>query len=238
VSYVTAKQIIAPTTATPGANFAGIAFNATGQLYMATPNQLYRLENNLTLTNLGVFSSSGAGADITSCNFPLVVLPVTFQRFSATAQRDNSVLLTWSLSQEMEVKDFIVERSVDGTNWQDIGTSEDSSFTDSDPLYGANYYRIRWVEENGASGYSVIRKVGVAEGSHLVLWPNPARDMLCVRGDGGTIRIFDLRGQVLIESLLQAGMSRISLASLASGDYIAQVELSNGQKENRLLIRE
>jgi len=72
-------QIIAPTTLPPGGNtFGGIALTVTGKIFLSTntpDNKLYQLESNKSLTLLSTMSLNGIGNDLTSCNFPMVVLP-------------------------------------------------------------------------------------------------------------------------------------------------------------------
>ena len=83
---MTMHQMLAPTTASPGAqSFGGVAFNASGQLIMSTnsgDNRLYRLENNLSLTYLSTMTVDGVGTDLTSCNYPLWVLSPSWSEFT------------------------------------------------------------------------------------------------------------------------------------------------------------
>jgi len=251
VASVTATQVLPYTTPTPsGVVFAGIAFNNTGQIFMSTPNQLYRLENNLALTNLGAFSNPGAGADLTSCNFPLVILPVSWKSFSAETETDNNVLLTWVLDQQINSKVYFIEHSTDGSAWQDIGSVENTgdnigagnySFIHVDPADGKNYYRIRQLDGNNNSNYSEVRAVSIAGSGRIRVWPNPAKDIICIRNTGysGSVRIIDLRGRALIESPLRAGVNKISVESLSPDVcYIVRVELPNGESFNQRFIRQ
>jgi hypothetical protein len=124
VASATMKQIVGITAMPSSPNFAGIAFSSTGQIYLTTStgsNQLYRLESNLTLTYLTTFSADGAGADLTSCNFPISILAVKWENFSAAAQSNATVALNWSVSDETGSRGFNVERSADGTTWSPIG---------------------------------------------------------------------------------------------------------------------
>lgn len=52
--------------------FTGIAFNATGQIYLGTPNRIYRLNNDFTITQLA--NVSGA-SDLASCSLPITAFP-------------------------------------------------------------------------------------------------------------------------------------------------------------------
>src|SRR5579871_1043099 len=98
VASITVKQIIAPTTATPGAGFVGIAFDPSGNIYMATSTDLYILKSGLSLSHLGSFSVGGVCGDLTSCNFPFDILPVTWENLSVTPQQNNTVSIEWALA--------------------------------------------------------------------------------------------------------------------------------------------
>ena len=117
VASITVKQLIAPTASTPaGAGFVGIAFDPSGNMYMATSTDLYILDNVLTLNHIGVFSVAGVCGDLTSCNFPFSILPVSWGSFMATVQENKSVSIAWEASQQIDNKGYYIEHSVDGAN--------------------------------------------------------------------------------------------------------------------------
>jgi hypothetical protein len=69
---VTAKQIIAPTATTPaGDAFEGIAFNASGQIYMAASDGgFYKLNTASTaLVHVGTLSNNAVANDLASCSY-------------------------------------------------------------------------------------------------------------------------------------------------------------------------
>ncbi len=72
------------------------------------------------------------------------------------------IALTWSASIQSTAAGFSVQRSADGTTWQEIGqlqvaTSSDSfRLTDEAPLTGRSSYRLRIDEHSGRFSYSNI----------------------------------------------------------------------------------
>src|SRR3954470_17193633 len=110
VASLTVQQIIPPTTATPNGNsFGGIAFNNTGQIFISTnppDDKLFRLNNDRSFTFLATFSVSGVGNDLTSCNFPFIVLPVSWESFSAELTVNKQVLINWAVSQQSNNKGY------------------------------------------------------------------------------------------------------------------------------------
>ncbi|HYK55273.1 MAG TPA: LamG domain-containing protein, partial [Flavisolibacter sp.] len=118
--------------------------------------------NNGTLTN---FALTGATSNFIAQGSSLVVLPLKWDSFTAQSQ-GNNVLLKWRTSSELNTKNFVVQRSIDGRLWSDIGqvaaagssyTIKEYSYTDVHPVEGINFYRILQTDIDGRSSYSNIR---------------------------------------------------------------------------------
>ncbi len=111
---------------------------------------------------------------------PSAVLPVTFISLSAIKE-GNGIRVNWSLASESNVKQYEIERSIDGVNFESIGSQVYDAtlngryvWTDQLPLNGWNYYRIRNVDLDGKSGWSSVVKVNNANVSASVsVYPNP-----------------------------------------------------------------
>ena len=88
-------------------------------------------------------------ADLTSCNFPTSILPITFKSFSASL-KNNKVSLDWQVSKDEPVLGYTIERSSNSTTWEKIGEvnavacnlTTSFSFMDYVPASGKNFYRI------------------------------------------------------------------------------------------------
>ena len=79
-------------------------------------------------------------------------LPVTLLKFEAEKIGDQA-LLTWTTALEFNNSHFIIQRSADGINFEDIGkvyskksTPNAYNFTDNKPNKGINYYRLKQVD--------------------------------------------------------------------------------------------
>lgn len=246
---VTCTKIIDPSTATPGgSSFAGMAFSTTGQVYLSTitgDDKLYLLQSNLTLSYIGTFTVSGVGNDLTSCNFPLTVLPVIWQSFSAQLQSNGQVLLSWVISKQVQNKGFGVEYSRDGNHWEELvfipdagGQQEETSYSyiHPAPFPGKNFYRIRQVDFNGSQTWSETRTIDIQSNVVVSCSPNPARDMIQVHTNssmlGATLRIFDQSGRPLRQSILTGETSALNIGSLPAGLYIVHIQSVNGDIRN------
>jgi len=256
VASFTVTQIIAPTATTPtGQSFAGIAFSPSGQIYMATKsgNRLYRMESNLSLTYIGAMTTSDIGNDLTSCSFPLRVLPIMWRSFDAVLKSNNTVLLTWEVTEETN-KGFYVQFSTDGARWENLTFIESKnlpetitrySFTHFSKLSGKHYYRIRGVGRDDDESYSTVKTISIKnEKQAISLWPNPAKNQVNIINDGssGTVfvqaQIFDLSGKQLSEIRMSPGENTININSLRAGTYLIRLKAENGLSVNEKIIKQ
>lgn len=80
-----------------------------------------------------------------------------------------------------------------------------------------------------------------ADGTSLLVYPNPFTDMLFIQKDGGffqnaTLQITDLSGRTIAREILSGGTLQLSLQELPTGMYILQVE-ENGQSTTSQIIK-
>ncbi|MEQ1675976.1 MAG: T9SS type A sorting domain-containing protein [Chitinophagaceae bacterium] len=253
VASVTVTRRIAPTTPTPtGRNIAGIAFNSTGQIFMSTKtdDRLYRLENNLTLTYKGTFPVTDVGNDLTSCTFPLGVLPLTWMSFTATLQNEKCVLLNWQIA-EKSTHRFQVQHSTDGNNWITISLVEVQTTDTEGQLYaylhnnpppGNNYYRIKTSNEDGKDAFSQTRMVFVKiKGSLFTIWPNPGSALVNITADSYgvlQVRIIDLAGRLQLDKQLKAGETSFTVSSLKPGIYLLSIYTQTGTVQSQKFIKQ
>ena len=89
-------------------------------------------------------------------------LPITLSSLTATTN-NKSIQTNWHTSTELNTSHFIIQHSIDGSSFTDIGTvkaigsgANGYSFTDSKPTVGTNYYRLKSVDKDGASTFSKV----------------------------------------------------------------------------------
>ena len=116
---------------------------------------------------------------------PAKVLPVTFTSITAT-QQGKHIDVQWRVDNEMNINQYEVEKSINGTDFTTIATATPASnngrsavyvVADASPVDGYNYYRVKSVDVNGAMNYSAIVKVlmGSLQQS-MAIYPNPVTD--------------------------------------------------------------
>ncbi|HLK27676.1 MAG TPA: T9SS type A sorting domain-containing protein [Puia sp.] len=251
IASITVQQLITPTTSTlSGANFVGIAFDPSGNIFMATNYNLYKLSTSLSLSLLGAFNVSGICGDLTSCNFPFTILAVSFENITATAQNDQSVSISWTVSEQKNNKGYYIEHSTNGSDWNELsfvainatfGTAK-YDFIDNNPTKGANYYRIHEVDLDGSGSYSEVKLVNMqnAAVNYVQVWPNPAKDVIKIQNnnDFSVARIYNQSGSLISEARLKSGTNTINVSSLSFGAYIVNVKDANGKSYNQKFIKQ
>ena len=173
------------------------------------------------------------------------LLPVSLLNFDA--QRNGKVNdITWTTSQEANTNKFIVERSTDGgQNFKEIAqvaatgnssTVRNYGFTDVAPVKGINYYRLRIVDLDNSSKYSVIKNVKNLGTIDFTFAPNPVLQsmklMLDVeKADKGSITITDMSGKPVYNSFINVvpgnNILTIETGSFSQGTYIITVQTSD-----------
>lgn len=170
-----------------------------------------------------------------------IALPVSLTSFTAKRQTDVSVLLRWTTVSELQNSHFAIERSSDGVQYKVIGTVQASgnamgftySFTDSDPLVGANYYRLKQFDIDGREqvyGVRLIQFENVA--TALGLYPNPVTNtfklvLSTVPTKPLNYSIQNVSGQIMQVGIISLREQWLETSGLAAGVYVLSLE--NGQ---------
>lgn len=175
---------------------------------------------------------------------PFSPLPIKFESFTLS-RTSNNVLVQWSVSQEVNVSMYEVERSVDGTSWSTIAyvapvtttsSVKNYSFTDKSLSAKTIYYRIKEVDFDAKTSYSSIQsihtevttaasniKIASLQNKVLLQFPTLVKGQV-------VIRFVSLSGQVLDQQTINNPLGQVMLNSKLTGNYI--ISVSNGQDIN------
>lgn len=157
--------------------------------------------------------------------------------------------LIWSTASEHDNDHFDVERSADGQDFERIGavagagnSQELVTYTlkDERPLRGANYYRLKQVDTDGASTYSNIIMLTSKGGEELctlrTLDPEGLYALHCAVQDGATVELFSSAGQPLRRMRFSGGgPQEVDLRRFAPGLYYARVTDGDEVRSIKLL---
>lgn len=185
------------------------------------------------------------------------LMPMSIVSFTAIAS-GNKAILTWSIVNEIDVDNYSIERSTNGTDFKAISKTAGVNrtaytYTISDDLNavtatGKVYYRIVQTSKNGDIFYTDIIPVNynhMAVANKLTISPNPATSYITLSvnstvAGASTIRIFSQSGQQVFNKsyTLVAGANNINIqniGNLISGAYIVSVTSSNTTQTGKFL---
>ncbi len=183
------------------------------------------------------------------------ILPVQFISFTGESISGQGNHLQWTLSHELENAGFMVERSLDGTHFIDIGevpgrgnsqTEVSYDYMDRSPATGiVNYYRLRQIDKNGTESHSETIAIHNLDGPSIQVLPTRVKDKLRILGDGGSFpglvfSITNVQGaRVLLRTLPQAQIdTEVDLGGFSAGMYFFEVRSNQGTLMSGKLIKE
>lgn len=183
------------------------------------------------------------GSNLTAANC-ITLLPVKLVSFTASPD-GNSALLNWRVSDEVNVSHYLVQASSDGQNFQTVGNVTANNQANYRFLYqdgisvGLLYYRLKMVDADGKSSYSVVVKIQdnnvQDQGLHIVT--NPVVNGLNIIGmkNKGELRIIDLTGKTMLQQPVRSQTMSVDAGSLRPGLYILQYSDGNTAEVQKFL---
>lgn len=165
------------------------------------------------------------------------MLPIELISFDIHPNKTNSeVILTWETASELNSAYFLIERSLNGFDYQTIGKVQAAgssnqlnsySFTDITPDEGVNYYRLNQFDFDGKNEYSAVKGVEINRPEFSVtLFPNPFSSSIeIVNNDflenrSVELRIYDAIGKLMMMKILTKKITTIETADFPSGAYL------------------
>jgi hypothetical protein len=184
----------------------------------------------------------------------VLALPVEFLDFTHHYNEQYGVKLMWSTASEQENDYYTVYRSVNGENFNKIGTVDGAgnsselhhySMTDPFPEIGINYYRLSQTDINGHEIALKTISVNVQkEFEGLIIAPNPVRgypEVSFTNGFESEVRmdIYKATGERVHSRTFIAtkGLNKIQFDSepLSSGVYILVISGSRQTKRIKFI---
>jgi hypothetical protein len=233
---------------------------ATGGAYAAASAKVVDCGGTAPFYNNGsVTGNIATGSGFTSFSpFGItsntVVLPVSFINFSGSRIGKSNKLI-WTTGSEQNNLGFDVERSLDGQNYTSIAfentqasggnstTNLSYNFTDDKINTGTvQYYRLRQVDVNNQSRYSVIVKIKGEQTSVLTIdgiAPNPVQNTLAARISSPSknlinLQLVDMMGRIIQQQkviiLEGSNVIPVNVSSLNSGIYLLKAIFADNKQ--------
>jgi hypothetical protein len=232
-----------------GAPLTNLSSSTIANPNFTSPPDLY----NYTYTVLVTDAAGCTGSN--TVNVFCAVLPVELLTFDVSKVPEGN-LLSWQTASEVNNEGFFIERSSDGTNFEDIGFQEGAgnsniinsyTFIDTSPNEGINYYRLRQVDFDGKEEYSklvAINNRSVSTKELISVYPNPSRDkievMFSAEDYGGSIQIFDAAGKMVYDrnEKFEQGVNikSINTSNFAPGIYFIVVNSPAETRRTRFIV--
>ena len=230
----------------------------------ATPQALTAATAIITPTSAESYDGTTNGgyvlqADISSFssfyfeNPDMITLPLQLISFKGTLQ-ENAAMLKWETTNENNTSHFEVERSINGQQFEKIGTVSASgntsttvkySYTDYDVTKQSSaivYYRLKLADKDAKYSYSNIINLNIGQPSYpIVVYPNPVSDVLNLKVSLLStqhihVQVTDMQGRVLYRKtkLVRGGTEEINIntKSWPAQSYSIRVTDNN----NKVLI--
>ncbi len=226
---------------TPIASFTDNIVLNTGDIPQGNNNIL---EVQVIDTTLMSKSYAPASGYVFSLNWTIknTILPVELFNFTAL-DRGTHVDLSWSVDHEKDIKNYEVQRSGNGIDFQAInsldplanyGGPADYYMSDIYPLEGKNYYRIKINELDGSFDLSPIRVINRVEKFFFKIFPNPVNANLYLNYSNSNFHadlsaeIISRDGKIILSTKLnpEQGMhqTELNLSSLSAGLYYLRLK--------------
>lgn len=159
-------------------------------------------------------------------------LSVKLEQISAVKDGDKN-RVDWNTVNEDAGDYFIVEKSIDGTEYESMGRVNARGIAstyfihDTHPHLGLNYYRLKVVSFDGNIAYSKVVTVynNTSKDFSISAFPNPVQQTLSVSingniGNNATVSLIDIYGKVLMQHIVQSANDQIDCSSLPIGLYL------------------
>ncbi|GAB3541559.1 hypothetical protein GCM10027443_41020 [Pontibacter brevis] len=173
----------------------------------------------------------------------------------------NTVTVSWTTRNEVQVANFVVQRSATGNDWEDVGVvsargsrgnQEDLNYTfaDTNPLPGIAYYRLRVMYNDGTDSFSPrVRVLNPASIRRLSVFPNPINEetntitLLYIVESTATLQaqLYDMSGRLVRDfeiTFRDVNLPvELDVAELAAGIYILKWQERNRGGQVKILKR-
>ncbi len=206
---------------------------------------IYRL-NRTGMSGFSQFAMGGTSS----------ALPLELLSFTGKTNASSNMLL-WETLTEKNVQWHIVERSVDGIKWLEVGKKAGEMDSQSPVKYELEdrtppakaYYRLRSVDFDGAenlSGTILLTRKGEHFGI-TAAFPSPAKDRMTIqfaslKEEQVTIRVTDISGRLVLvqEFAADNGINEavLQLADLQAGVYLVRISNATSTPEPVRIVKE
>ena len=177
-------------------------------------------------------------------------IPLTLLSFNGSYD-GKTVNLAWKTTNEINSKNFEIERSSDARNFSSIGTvnaynsqaTNNYSFADAQPLVGSSFYRLKIVDRDGKFKYSNVVSINTKLKGGLTVYPNPTTDNITVSHSKAsantTLNVLTVSGKKVssITVSKDAVQTSVDVSTLPAGNYVIVIN-NAGERSSVKFVKE
>ena len=208
----------------------------------------------ITRDDIDSFSQWTIGSSLTP-------LPVKMLNFTAVLQDPQTARLDWVTASELNNDHFIVERSLDGVNFDEVGTVKGNGTTGDEHTYTyldkhidlllskTIYYRLKQVDINGlvidpGTGVREVILSQIVKSGETKVWYNREETRMYVNIDrtsqmNASILITDISGKILASQNIMTnnGITQLTLnmENFAKGIYTITISDNTGTYTSKVM---
>ena len=204
--------------------------NSSGNISVEASNNCAVVSQSLAISNGACGLYKGGIGDGSG-------LPITLISFEVFTQGSDIEIL-WSTASEKNNEYFVIERSIDANNWQELLIVEGAGNSteiinynalDKNPLTGISYYRLKQVDFDGTFSYSGIETANTSNYFRMLAYPMPAREEVTITVESliTQISVHNIQGQAILVPIEKSvGAYKLDISHLNPGIY--SIRMSNG----------
>ncbi len=183
-------------------------------------------------------------------------LPVSFLSYKAS-MRNNASFLEWTTANEQNNDGFIIERSVNGIEWVQLGfvkalssnnITNSYAFWDNQPLKAINYYRLAQRDIDGNKSFSTIVQLDfskIAKPS-ITVFPNPVENeqTIIIRLENmvqkkAQLQVYKTNGQLIDNMSVSPlnSMIKLDAKKFAKGLYLIKLKEGSHSITQSFLVK-
>jgi hypothetical protein len=172
-------------------------------------------------------------------------LPLHLISFKGKENAGN-VELSWVTDNEVNTSHFIIQRSLDGANFINVGkvnakgnTSATNTYNFTEPSGNSNrfFYRLSMIDIDSRNTYSDVISLNLYNPRGLTISPNPSNGLIQIEGRGvKQINIYDQTGGMILSRSVNANTSILDLSIYPKGTYMISIIGNNNKRYNSKVL--
>jgi hypothetical protein len=175
-------------------------------------------------------------------------LALVLQSFTVTKVNQTG-LLQWTISPDINIDSFIIQKSTDGVNFSGIGAVQADTpsanpsqyqFTDNNLAIGVNYYRLMIIDTGGSFQYSPVHSILYSVNDlGIIVYPNPVSSGIVninTPVNCSSINLYDASGRFIRGENVSGLQNSMYTGDLAKGVYLMRIRIDSGTAIQKIIV--